>query len=57
MTDLIFGEIADGILRGSQVEPRASVNLSENYLSQPAEREFRFGSFQQEAAAIETLRR
>ena len=54
---MIFGEIADGILRGSQVEPRDPVNVSENYLSQREERDFRFGSFLTEAATSETLRR
>ena len=54
---MIFGEIADGILRGSQVEPRDPVNVSENYLSQREERDFRFGSLQTEAATSETLRR
>ena len=54
---MIFGEIAYGILRGSQVEPRDPVNVSENYLSHREERDFRFGSLQTEAATSETLRR
>ena len=32
-------------------------NLSENYLSGRTERDFRFGSFHEEAAAIKALRR
>ena len=57
-TGLIFGEIADGILRGiATTGGTALVNLSENYLSQREERDFRFGRFHEEAATSETLRR